>query len=607
MTSAPVVLSDEGRVVRVLPDEPGLNRTFDYLLPASLAGSETVRIGTIVRFSLNGRLMRGWVTGIDVEPATDGPLKPLKKVSGFGPPRELLALSKWAAHRWWGRPASLLRTASPDRNVPVLPRRPPLDPALLAVAVVVDDVTSMARHALANGGTTILRVPPTADVFPLVIEAARFAGSVGILVIAPSMSVAIHLARRLRRAGAPVSLLPDDWAFGAAGGCVVVGSRAAVWAPIARPGVIIVLDEHDEAYQQEQMPTWNARDVAMERATRLGVPCLLVSPIPSVASVSRIPLLTPSRSFERAHWPSLQIIDRSAEEPGRQGLLSDQVGSILRTGIVVCVLNRKGRASSLICVGCQAVARCERCDGPMAYPGDVGTEASTDSGDVLVCRRCLHERPTLCITCGRSKFRGVRMGVTRAREEVEALALRAAAEVTADSPLPLDDVRVLVGTEAVLYRVPQADVVVFLDFDSELLAPRYRAAEQALALLVRAARLVEGRGERGPGRLVVQTRLPDHEVLRAVSLANPDIVTAAESARRIDLQLPPYGALAVVSGVGSHDVIGQLRGDERVRVGGPPGGPYQVRASTSEALSDALAAIVRPTRRVRVEVDPLRA
>ena len=475
------------------------------------------------------------------------------------------------------------------------------------LAVVVDDVTSMARHALANGGTTILRVPPTADVFPLVIEAARFAGSVGILVIAPSMSVAIHLARRLRRAGAPVSLLPDDWAFGAAGGCVVVGSRAAVWAPIARPGVIIVLDEHDEAYQQEQMPTWNARDVAMERAIRLGVPCLLVSPIPSVASVSRIPLVTPSRSFERAHWPSLQIIDRSAEEPGRQGLLSDQVGSILRTGIVVCVLNRKGRASSLICVGCQAVARCERCDGPMAYPGDVGTEASTDSGDILVCRRCLHERPTLCITCGRSKFRGVRMGVTRAREEVEALALRAAAEVTADSPLPLDDVRVLVGTEAVLYRVPQADVVVFLDFDSELLAPRYRAAEQALALLVRAARLVEGRGERGPGRLVVQTRLPDHEVLRAVSLANPDIVTAAESARRIDLQLPPYGALAVVSGVGSHDVIGQLRGDERVRVGGPPGGPYQVRASTSEALSDALAAIVRPTRRVRVEVDPLRA
>ena len=606
MTPAPTVSNIEGRVVRVLPDEPGLNRTFDYVLPASLTGADTVRIGSIVRFSLSGRLMRGWITGIDVEPATDGPLKPIKKVSGFGPPRELLSLSKWAAHRWWGRPASLLRTASPDRNVPLLPRRPPLDPALLAVAVVADDVTSMARQALANGGATVVRIPPTADVFPLVIEAARFGGSVGTLVIAPSMAVAIHLARRLRRAGAPVALLPDDWTFAAAGGCVVVGSRAAAWAPMVRPGAIVVLDEHDETYQQEQMPTWNARDVAVERAGRLGVPCLLVSPIPSVSSVVRFSTVTPSRSFERSHWPSLQIIDRSDEEPGRQGLLSDKVGTVLRTGVVVCVLNRKGRAASLVCLGCHEIARCERCDGAMAYPDDVGVEVDSES-DALVCRRCAFQRPTLCIACGRSKFRGIRMGVTRAREEVETLALRPTAEVTAVSPLPPDDVQVMVGTEAVLYRVPQADSVVFLDFDSELLAPRYRAAEQALALLVRAARLVEGRGGGGPGRLVVQTRLPDHEVLRAVSLADPDIVTAAETARRIDLRLPPYGALAVVSGAAALDVVQQLRGDERVQVGGPASGPYQIRASTSEVLADALAGIVRPSGRVRVEVDPMRA
>jgi primosomal protein N' (replication factor Y) len=147
---------------------------------------------------------------------------------------------------------------------------------------------------------------------------------------------------------------------------------------------------------------------------------------------------------------------------------------------------------------------------------------------------------------------------------------------------------------------------VFLDMDSELLAPRYRAAEEVLALLARAARLVGGRGE-GVGRVVVQTRLPDHVVLRAASLGDPDRVVQAELERREAMRLPPMWALASVSGAGADAVVDHLRADDRVQVGGPAGGPYLVRAPTSEQLADALADVPRPEARVRIEVDPLRA
>ena len=92
-----------------------------------------------------------------------------------------------------------------------------------------------------------------------------------------------------------------------------------------------------------------------------------------------------------------------------------------------------------------------------------------------------------------------------------------------------------VGTEAVLHQLDAADVVAFLDLDQELLAPRYRAAEEALGLLVRGARLVGGRA--GGGRLLLQTRLPDHEVVQAALLADPVRVAAVEAARRAELAL----------------------------------------------------------------------
>lgn len=566
-------------------------------------GAELVKLGTIVRFPLSGRRVGGWIVGVDVEPATElAKLKPLSKLSGLGPSEELLSLSRWASWRWWGKPAHFLRTASPDHVVRGLPAARALDPALLSVNTVIDDVAELAAAVLDKTcpvGPILVRMPPALDPFALILEAARSFAPKGLLVITTSLADSAHLARRLRRSGAQVALLPTEWARAAAGGCVVVGARSAAWGPIPDPGAIVVLDEHDEVHKQEQTPAWNARDVAVERGHRLGIPVILTSPIPSIEALSipGIRVVEPSRAAERRGWPRVEVIDRAEEDPGRQGIISQRLVSLLRSNDrVVLVLNRVGRAKLLACVACGSLCRCEHCDGAMAMPSDASS---------LVCQRCERERPPLCGSCGAGKLKNVRVGVTRAREEIEALALRPVAEMTATSPPPHDSVRVIVGTEAALHRIGATDAVVFLDFDGELLAPRYRAAEEAMHLLVLAARLTGGKGE--DGRIFVQTRQPDHPVLKAVVLGDPTRVLEGQVALRELLGFAPSKAVAAVSGAGADAVIDSVRQLEpAIRVDGPSGGPYLLRAPTQAMLCSVLAKVDRPEARVRVEVDPLR-
>jgi primosomal protein N' (replication factor Y) len=168
----------------------------------------------------------------------------------------------------------------------------------------------------------------------------------------------------------------------------------------------------------------------------------------------------------------------------------------------------------------------------------------------------------------------------------------------------LPDSRIYVGTEAVLHRVPDARVVAFLDFDQELLAPRYRVAEQAMALLVRAARLL-GPRDRG-GRLLIQTRLPRNEVITAALHADPGRLVVVERERRQALGFPPYAALAEVSGEAAATYVESLGQPLGLTVLGPADGRWLVRAPDHQTLCEALAATTRPPGRLRVAVDPLR-
>jgi primosomal protein N' (replication factor Y) (superfamily II helicase) len=560
-----------------------------------------VRVGDRVRVALAGRRVGGWIVATDVAPPVGVDLRELARWSGRGPTPDLLELAEWAAWRWAGRPASFLRTASPERVVLALP--PPRTPrgrseapaspggGLAAAALGESSLPSRA----AAPGVAVLRLPPAADPADVALAAATRGN---VLVLCPTGAGARAVARRLHRAGVAVALHPRDWATGAAG-ATVVGTRAAAWAPVGGLAAVVVVDEHDESHQQSQSPTWHARDVAIERARRAGVPCLLTSPAPSLEALDAARLLTLARSDERAGWPIVDVLDMRRQDP-RTGLLPAPLVRLLRSDRrVLCVLNRTGRARLLACAACGELARCERCGANVAQPAP----------GRLACLRCGAERPPVCAACGATRLKALRPGVARVREEIEALVGEPVAEVSGAGEArngadAAPQTRVVVGTEAVLHQAGAADVVAFLDFDQELLAPRYRAAEQALALVVRAARLVGGKG--GGGRVVLQSHLPRHEVVQAALHADPARLVPAEADRRRLLGFPPATALAEVSGPAAEAFVEALGAPLGVEVLGPADGRWLVRAPDHGTLCDALAATARPAGRLRIAVDPLR-
>ena len=148
--------------------------------------------------------------------------------------------------------------------------------------------------------------------------------------------------------------------------------------------------------------------------------------------------------------------------------------------------------------------------------------------------------------------------------------------------------------------------VAFLDFDQELHASRYRAGEEALALLARASRLVGGR--RRGGRVLVQTRSPSHPVLAAAQRGSSSWLPAVERPVRKALRLPPYTALAVLSGPGAAELASRLEGLQATEVEISPQDSerFAVRAPSARQLSDALAATGHPEEVARVEVGPVR-
>jgi len=570
--------------VRVLPDVVGIDRAFDYVVPTSWEAdgrAERVVVGSMVRIPLAGRRVDGWVTAVEVEPESGVRLVELVKLRGMGPSPELLDLAGWAAWRWAGRRVAFLRAASPERMVAAAAKRRPRDPVPAGPRDVFDDAF--------DHGVATVRVAPDDDGLGVALAACRRGDA---LILTADTARARHLAVALRRAGVSVALAPDEWAA-AAGGATVVGTRSAAWMPMPDLAAVVVIDEHDERFKEERTPAWHAREVALERARRAGVPAVMTSAVPSLEALRAGPLLRRDRSIERDDWPIVDVLDRRDEDPTRSGpFAADLRRHIDGDRRVVCVLNRTGRARLLACAACGELVR-----------SDDGGQIMRLVDDELVSADGLERRPVVCTGCGSTTLKTLRMGVERAREELEAFLGEPVDEITAASE-QRPQRRVAIGTEAVLHRVDRADVVVFLDFDQELLAVRQRAAEQAMAMISQAARLVGGRGS--GGRVVVQTRQPEHEVILAAGRGDPSLVAVAERDRRRPLRLPPYGAQVAISGEGAAALIDSFGTVEGVQVRGPLDDRWLLRAESHAPILDRLAEIERPAARVRIDVDPLR-
>jgi primosomal protein N' (replication factor Y) (superfamily II helicase) len=569
------------RVVRVLPDVTAVDRAFDYTI------DEDVPVGTIVRVPLHGRRVRGWIVAADVEPEADT-LLPVHAVVSAGPPPDVVDLSAWVAHRWAGPRVAVLRSASAPNVVP---------------ATVWAQTRATARataQTVGEVGERVVRWPPLLDRRDLVAGMCAPEGSTIVCVAdaGRARALASYLSRTVRNVALLHSAQPDAarteaWARGAAGNCVVVGGRIAAVAPVPDLRAAVVVDDADEALQEERAPTWHARDVLRERAARAGAPFIVCSPAPTVEAVFAAgdDVDVASRDVERGGWPRVQVVDRREEPPGA-GLLSDALADALHhtPGLAVCILNRRGRFRLLVCTACHELLRWD----------------------------AAAERPSVCPECGAPKLRVLRAGVSRVRDELAALmpGKRVVDVDAATTEVPAADI--VIGTEAALHRAAirrqRPALIAYLDLDQELLAPRYRAATQAHWLVTRGAQLLASR-PRAETLLLLQTRLPDHAVVQAIARADPQLVVDAELDYRRALAYPPFGALAELSGDEEPltVAIDELRALDvqatGVQVFGPENGHALVTAPTWDDLGDALARALpagRALGRLRAAVDPPR-
>jgi len=575
-------LTRNSLVARVVPDVSGIDKQFDYLVPPLF--EQRVRPGAVVRVELNGRRVDAWVVEVGQadEPGFSvvsvDKLSPLLDVAELGVEESVVPLAQWVAHHWCGPLRNVLSSATPvrKRSKPTHARRGTRNRDAGAGRSVLDSV-------LDNGGG-LLRVPPLESAMSVVIEAAA-RGSV--LVLCPTLRMARLGAASLRRKGLTTAELPDQVDAAISGVDVVIGARSAVLAPCAGLSAIVVIDEHEESYHEERVPTWWAPEVARERGRRMGVPVVLTSPVPSAASELMCGAVVNSSP---GGWPRVDIVNL-LDVPVKGSLLSGELLESVRYAgaSVLCILNTKGTARMLACKACRALQTCAACRGALHA-----------HEDVLACAACLSERAAVCSTCGRTALVNVRAGTTRLTQELSAAASLPVVEVTASTQGVGSGSAVYVGTDALLHRVRTAGTVVFLDVDRDLAAPRMGAGRDVLAGVARAARIV-GRS----GRVVIQTRQVDHPVLVALSEGTVDEYLRTDTEMLRTLALPPFSSVAV------------LTADDEIPDGAVPdrpgvewsrdGGGIVARGTDRAALLDFASEVrAKSGVRVRVAVNPAR-
>jgi primosomal protein N' (replication factor Y) len=516
----------------VVPEVSGIDKVFDYLVPESLV--PRVGRGTRVRIDLNGRRIGGWVVDIgSADVRTDvqvdiNRLVPIVSVSGDGVEPGVVSLTQWMSQHWFGSWRATLSSASAPRM-----RGRDVNPRHGQNPTFPDDEVSTATRELVSRGGGVLMVPPLASALHVVAELARD-GSV--LVVCPTQRMAAMGAAALRRRGFTTALVPDDWDAAKSGVDIVIGARSAVLAPCAGLSSIVVIDEHDELHHEERAPTWNAPEVARERARRANVPCVLTSPVPSAAAM-RTETDVGRVSLGESQWPAISVVNLD-DVPVSGSLLSTELlESATTPGMTtVCVLNTKGKARLIACKSCRAVQACGECSSLLTQSDD----------GVLFCVRCQTKAGSVCVSCGRTSFVVARGGVSQLVTQVVQSTRNPVVEVTAESDDTWTKGSVFIGTEAVLYRIPAADVVVFADIDRDLGAPRITASREVLSLVARAARIVGAKG-----RVVIHTRQPQHSLLQALAATDPSTALLGwmqkDIAQRQAFLLPPFSSMVRVS------------------------------------------------------------
>ncbi len=504
------------------------------------------------------------------------------------------------------------------------------------------------QRALERGLTSILLVPEiglTPQMAGLLDQA--FGQKVALLHSALTPEERSEQWRRIRRGEAPI----------------VVGTRSAIFAPVPNLGLILVDEEHDQSYKQEETPRYNARDVAVMRAKLAGAVVVMGSATPSLESwqnavrgkYARIELR--DRVMNRP-LPEVELIDmrREFQETGQDQIFSRSLVEQTKTALdrgeqALILLNRRGYSFAVICRSCGEKLECQNCAIALTHHKTAAEDlGEARVGQRLECHYCGFRRtvPARCPKCNSEHlyylgagsqqgeerlaeiFPGARIGrmdrdTVRGRYDLERLLAR----------LHNGEINLLVGTQMIAkgHDVHSVTLVGVVGCDHALSMPDFRAAERVFQLMTQ----VSGRAGRGelPGRVVVQTYYPDHYAILAATAHNYTAFAERELKYRRWMHYPPFGALANVlvqsqkleEAAGWAAVLGkhlQKAAPEGIRVLGPCTAPIArikgvyrfhmiLKAASRKALNAALRGMLAhaaeagvPRRNLVVDVDALR-
>ncbi|UVE18253.1 primosomal protein N' [Pseudomonas sp. LS44] len=391
------------------------------------------------------------------------------------------------------------------------------------------------------------------------------------LVLIPEINLGPQtLARFEKRFNARIALLHsnvndrerlDAWLAARDGEAdIIIGTRSALFTPMCNPGLIIVDEEHDASYKQQEGLRYHARDLALVRARQDNVPIVLGSATPSLESLhnahaGRYALLKLTQRAGGAQQPRFLRLDVKSRplDSGMSPPLQQAIAQTLEAGQQVLVfLNRRGFAPTLLCHDCGWLSGCPRCDARMTVH---------QRSNELRCHHCgyAERRPHSCPQCNKLDLRPVGAGTERAEERLEILfpnvpVLRVDRDSTSRkdamnqlfATIQRGEPCILIGTQMLAkgHHFPRVTLVAILDADGGLFSADFRASERMAQLIVQVAGRA-GRAEE-PGKVIIQTHLADHPLL--VQLTEQGYFAFAEQAlaERRSAGLPPFAHLALL-------------------------------------------------------------